>query len=511
MKKFELKRIIALIFAVIMVLSVVACTKNPDDPKESDKPTEAVTNPTDGSQEPDGDNATESPAETWIVNDQYEDGTTISIIDQDYGRHNGTAITNEIWIEKMTGDVLADAVWKRNELLKSTTGISVAYKDYDGNILDTLKLDESSGDYIYEVILVAFNGIATLFNNGLALDLKTIDLDLTYSWFDQQCNDVFTLKGKQFAFTSDISYIEDLLCIGVMFNTSIVEDNQFGDIYQMVIDKTWTFDEMVRMAEVASSGKEATTDHTMEEFFGISSQNDFSYYMLHSTGLTTLVPNEKGELVYNGTNEKLIDCLEDCFNLMSNETIFFNRQGTVGTQEISAIYDQFGAGKSLFLIRPIEALFNLRDRTDDFGIVPMPLYDPEFDNNYHTSLNTYGARATTILSYLPKDRYQKVIDAIQVLGMQSQKLVTPALYEICLGSRLVNDKVAPQMLDIIFQNKVYDIGFIFDTGSIRNHIVQKYAAIPKAASAIGTNLRSIEIVIQQQLKLFMNKIDKYGE
>ena len=509
MKTLTLKRIIALLFAIIMVLSVVACTKNPDEPKESDKPTEAVTNPTDDSQEP-GD--TEETEEIYTsAKSDYEEGTTISFLFPDAQTENKYSICNDIWIESMTGDVLADAVWKRNELLKSSTGITVSYVMNNGKMLDALKQDQASGDYVYEVIGPSYNDVVAFFNSQLIADISTLGFNMSYSWFEDNCAEIFTINGKQFAMSSSITFLDKVSCPAVIFNKTLVEDNQFGDLYQMVIDKTWNWNEMLRMAEVVTSGNVDDGEYTMDDFYGISSQNDFSYYMLHSTGLTTVVKNEKGEFVYNGKNEILVDCLVDIYTVMANSNIFLNRQGTVGsTQDIPAILDHFAAGKSLFLIRPVESLFGLRDRTDEFGVIPMPLYY-EGQDEYYSATNTYVAAATCFTNYIPKDRYQKVNDAIQVLAMQSNKLVMPALYEVCLGSRLVNDKNASAMLDIIFLNKTYDFGFIFNIGSIRTYIVQKHASVKRAIGNIGTALGSIDKVVEQKLTFFMNQVNNYNK
>ena len=506
MKSSTLTRIIALIFAIIMVLSVVACTNDPDKNKETEKPTEAVTDP-EGTKDP-SDSGSESVEETYIPTTTYEEGTTVTFLFPDTATAHKYTITNDIWVEKMTGDVLSDAVWRRNEVLRTTTGITVAYEMGNTSPLEQLKLDQASGDYVYEVFGPSYNNVATFFNSQLLADINTMNFDMSYSWFDDSCAEVFTIKGKQFAMSSTITYIDKVSCPAIMFNTTLVEDNQFGDLYQMVIDKTWTWDEMLRMAEVVTSGNEDDGEYTMEDFYGISSQNDFSYYMLHSTGLTSLVKNPKGEFVYNGTNETLVDCLEDIFTLMSNPNLFLNRQGTVGTQDIPAIHEHFAAGKALFLVRPVESLFGLRSLTEEVGVIPMPLYY-KGQEEYYSATNTYVASATCFPSYIQEQ--QKVVDAIQVLAMNSSKIVMPALYEICLGSRLVNDKNASAMLDIIFLNKVYDFGFIFNLGGIRSHIVLNNDAIKRAAANISTTLASLDRSMQQNISIFMTKVDNYNK
>ena len=226
-----------------------------------------------------------------------------------------------------------------------------------------------------------------------------------------------------------------------------------------------------------------------------------------NVGDSKIVKNSKGEFVYNGTNETLVDCLSDVYTLMSNPKIFLNRQGTVGsTVEIPAILDHFAEGLTLFLIRPVDSLFGLKDRTDNLGIIPLPLYY-EGQENYYSATNTWVAGTLCLPSYV--GNAAKIVDSIQLLSMKAQEIVTPALYEVCLGQRLIHEPDSAKMLDIIFDNKTYDFGFTFNVGSIRNTIVKKGNAINTGASGIARELASLERVMTGWLTQFNTVVGRW--
>lgn len=503
MKLSNLSRIIALICAVLMLISAVACTKDPETPKESESESQSQAQP-DNSTPEDTD-----PVEVYNPNGTYgtsEEPETLMFIGTDMALSQGYSINLDIWVEAFNGDILNDNVMKRNIYLKDTIGVEVMFT-HSENFTNIIRQDISSGDYIYEIINPQYNDVVDLFNAQLLSNIANTGIDLSYSWFDKECSDIFSVQGKVLAIAPEFIYIDDVCTPAVIYNRELVTDNAFGNLYEMVNNKTWTWDKMIEMSEVVTSTNEDDGEYTLEDFYGISSQNDFAYYMLHSAGLTTLVKNSKGEFVYNGTNETLVDCLSDVYTLMSNPKVFLNRQGTVGsTVEIPAILDHFAEGLTLFLIRPVESLFGLKDRTDNLGIIPLPLYY-EGQENYYSATNTWVAGTLCLPSYV--GNAAKIVDSIQLLSMKAQEIVTPALYEVCLGQRLIHEPDSAKMLDIIFDNKTYDFGFTFNVGSIRNTIVKKGNAINTGASSIARDLASLERVMTGWLTQFNTVIGKW--
>ena len=94
MKKSMFTRILALLFAVMMIVSIVACTKEPDKEKESETP--AATDPIipDDS----GSGAESETVPTWDTKNFYN-GETFTVLAYDAVNKYGWSVPDYIFIE----------------------------------------------------------------------------------------------------------------------------------------------------------------------------------------------------------------------------------------------------------------------------------------------------------------------------------------------------------------------------------------------------------------------------
>lgn len=120
------------------------------------------------------------------------------------------------------------------------------------------------------------------------------------------------------------------------------------------------------------------------------------------------------------------------------------------------------------LLEPV--VRDLRAMSTDFGILPSPKFD-ESQKNYYTYAEMSG-----IVVSIPKTADPEFAGLItEALAYESGSTLMPAFYDLCLTSKVLRDDESEGMLDIIFNNKVYDIGYIYNIGtlpSILNTLVQ---------------------------------------
>ena len=88
----------------------------------------------------------------------------------------------------------------------------------------------------------------------------------------------------------------------------------------------------------------------------------------------------------------------------------------------------------------------------DFGILPLPKYD-ENQEKYET-LNWSGFMVIPATA----GDLEMVGTVVENLGYLNDKIVLPAFYEILLGQKISRNEESSQMLDIIFEGSVYDLG-----------------------------------------------------
>lgn len=192
-------------------------------------------------------------------------------------------------------------------------------------------------------------------------------------------------------------------------------------------------------------------------------------------------------------NELSITVLQKILNLMNDNRLFFNRvkQG-LSTVEIC---NMFAEGRGLFILRQIQAAFELRNMETDFGIIPVPkMYEGQED--YHTSIG-YTVATTQCIPAVTKDLQMSVV-ILDTMAAESYYSVNGILYDTILGQKLARDAVSRENLSIIFNNRFYDPGCIYNFGSIASDWMANVGKGPEqVVSLIEKNRSKIEKAIEK--------------
>ena len=61
---------------------------------------------------------------------------------------------------------------------------------------------------------------------------------------------------------------------------------------------------------------------------------------------------------------------------------------------------------------------------------------------------------------------ERIAVILEALAAESRGLLIPAYYDITLKTKYVRDAESVEMLDIIFENRVYDVGDIYGFGTL---------------------------------------------
>lgn len=405
-------------------------------------------------------------------------------------QHNVTGHPNDIFIEEAGGDSLASAVWTRNQSLSQMLNVTVSMKmEHTGAQLGRFLQQVVYGGDVYDLVIQEMEHFPTLVNQGLVKDMNELNMDTTYSWWDSAAEESFNLSGKQYAMISDIIYLDKLSTVGVFYNTVMAAKLDLPDMFDMVDDGEWTYEKMKEFAIMASESG--------ENIYGISCQNDASYYFLHAANIKTVVKNADGELSFNLYSRRPVNVLETVFTLM-NEDYFYNRQlDNLTVDETVKMFES----QNLFLVRTLQTFYYLKNYCDTYGVLPMPKMDSLTDG-YYSTINYH--LATVIAVPLNNSENARTADVLQAWGMISQKSVMPELYDRILSARMVNDPDSSRMIGIILQNRVYDIGLIWNFGSMEDSLVlANKIAIQRAPGTIGSTLATLKPKVEDDIAKYM--------
>ena len=261
--------------------------------------------------------------------------------------------------------------------------------------------------------------------------------------------------------TGDIGLKDNLATHCILFSKTVAEDKGITDIYDLVIDRKWTWDKFEEYTRMVSDDLNGDDIMDVNDMFGLLCWNDAfqSSFGAARTGIGMVNDNEELELtLYSDRNSALADRICD---LMFDKTVSLNHMNQSDMTSSQIITTMFPNGQALFLTTLFNNLVLLRDMDMDFGIIPLPMYDE--------SQGEYGGYVgPTYSSFWAIEVYVEDLErtgiVTELLAYESMVVLTPAYYEYTLKGRDVRDGESIECLEIIFANRSYDPGILYNIG-----------------------------------------------
>ena len=381
---------------------------------------------------------------------------------------------NEIWGENKVVDkdggadqVINDAVYERNVTLEELCKLSFNHLSMPAASMNSAIVNEASsstGDFV--LISHTTRDSASNATSGYLRDFVSEDgglgVDLNYPWWDSGTAD-FVLEGQVFFMNGAVNFYDDNVTYVLIFNKQLQAEfaNTVPDPYTTVLNWEWTLDYFNTVIQGVSSddgdgkwdekdtyGFLTTWEYGNTFFLG----SDLRYVVTSETEAPTL-------FLDSSKMEKALDVLEKaCAIYHDNNAAFMSPPGQEGLG-----YNAFKEGRGLFFGEVAQNLPALnREMDGDYGVLPVPKYD-KAQEFYRTWTHDSGSSLSAISAIKPDDA-EVVGQIIQAYAILSYQLVKPAYYDIMLASKSLRDPQSPVMLDLIFQNRVYDMAMYFDLG-----------------------------------------------
>ncbi len=461
--------IVALLLCFLMVVSTFVACQPAEDTSEASQSANASGSETS---QPgwDGEKwVTNLPAFKWDV--KSESFKTFDVLVYSNVRQT-TYFSEEIGygMYNTTDQVLTDAVMNRNNKVLEATGVEVKAHAVD-DVMTSIRDDIATGQGKYDMAMPFMSGAAVLAQEQLVYALNdemfADYLHLDMPWWDQSANEALSVDEKLFFTTGDISIMQKIVSTAVTFNKKMYADLYQGEksMYQLVDDNEWTLDKMIELSKGAMLSADTTWDLT-DRYGTVSAHSDANMlYLASGNNFCTKdgadfpvlsLNDEKSMTTAMGVVEKLIT---------EGWTIHTEDMRSLGSTDIWVdSLNVFGNGNALFRTSAFSAIKKLRKYDDiNFGIVPMPKYTAD-QENYYSPCSAHYAYGVVI----PKNAADPEFSAYmtELLCCEAKNGITAAYYETTLKARDMRDDESARMLDLIFSNVVYDIGYIYNFGSV---------------------------------------------
>jgi len=369
-----------------------------------------------------------------------------------------------VYKEENDGDTINDAVFRRNTYLEDKYNFKIEQL-FTENFGNDIKKSINAGDELYDMIESPMRDASGFAQNGYFLNLYDVpNIDFAQPWWDRDANKALSMGNKLYFTTGNILMVNNDTCSGFVFNKELIKELQLDDPYPIVKSGKWTMDKLYDFCKDASSDLNGDgAFNYKDDRYGLIGQRDTLISFLHSAGEYIAKKDADDWPYITFGTERSFAAMEACFKVMYEGNITHNAHHLEG--KVPGIYpvseEIFMSNRALFMWVRLRIVENLRSMDKDFGILPLPKLD-EAQSDYYTDVISYtGCLVTIPVTASNTERTGHILEAICA---ESKYTTMPAYYDVTLKTKMARDEDSSDMLDIIFRNRVWDIGEISNFG-----------------------------------------------
>ena len=499
-----MKKALAIILAMLMCLSVmVSCGKpdNGDDPASTTTAAGGENTPAD---------TTTTVAETespYDGNGYLKDSLDPNL---DYKGEKFTILywsdveRIEFEVLEQTGDLIGDALFNRNAAVEDRLNIEFEWIGTPGNynnqaaFVSQVTNDVNSGGD-YEVFTGYSMTAATIALQGLSRNLMEVEnLDFEKPWWPASLTELTTINDRLYFCSGDISTNMLHMMYCTLFNKTMAEQLNVGNVYEMVDKGTWTIDKMAELASVGYSDVNGDSKCDVGDKYGLGLGSNIHFdAFFTASGLRTVTKNadDTPVMAEEFSSEKthaLLEKIVDIFH--NNDYAAFNGDGSGYGNAC------FADGNVLFIVdrNYVTSSGTFADTTVTYGVLPVPKYD-EAQENYYTCM-AFPFSIYSVSIALSDEKANMAGAVLECMGSESYRQVTPAVFETAMKLKYSAGEDDSRMYDLVRDTIQFDLGRIFTT-PLKNI---SYSPFRNACNNGQTNWVSI---IKAEAKVMQKALD----
>lgn len=500
--KPRISRIIAMAFAALMLLSLASCVQ----PGNSDATSTAAPSATTTAATPESS----SPYKEDDLGEMNLN-TTIGVLAWSDVEH--FEFNEEIGLEKSVSDLVLSKLNSRLGTVQKRLGVTIEFTAIPGNSSNSsswnsyLEKAMQGGDKTFDVIAgyslsVAQNAASGFLYNMLSDECEY--LNFNQPWWSELLVKEATVKDKLFFASGDISRNALEMMYVCFVNTNLLTEYNLENPQNYVASGDWTYDQFISMCsgvykDLDSSGTKNTTSTEGDQFGYITSGIHVDPWF-YGSGATILDKDADGNLIVSDmfAGERVVNTVNKLNQFL------YNTDDGIYTSKVTH-QRAFGMGRCLFMMDRARVSHKVlkAEYEVDYVVVPCPKYDKDQEKYITVMGNPFTLYAIRKDATNPK----AASAFIECMASEGYRQVTPAVFELQLKTRYVNDPISGQMYDIIRSNLTYDLGRIFDkplggTQSVFKNAIKNNN--PNYAASAKQSSRIFETKIQALMNVFSN-------
>lgn len=497
MKTRTFHRILCLLLVICLsTILLAACNKDENPTESNSRPASSGTN--------------SQGNDSFRLEKKDFGGVTIKILtDQatDY-------LKCELAAETLTADRVNDASYNRAKLIEQEYGIVLeqVYAEHQDGLIKQAKSLIMVNDDQYQILCAGIFYLAQLVSDGMLHDLTRLNndyLDINQPYWDQNMKDQLSILGSVYFAAGDAIVTDDEATWAVYFNKELANNHNVtanygvSSLYELVESGKWTLDVMHEMSKLVVNdagdpGMELKPD--TQDTWGTVAQCYDSVALMHAFGQTQ-TQNVDGKPMIMIDTEANYNAFDKVFNFLKDDSCTAVQEITgKGKFPQADTYNGhvkiFADGKALFTPNRIAQVSSaeFRNASIPYGILPMPKQN-EAQDDYYSPVTVYWCSALAIPTS-NVENLEATCYAMEALAYYGQRDMTAQFYENTLKDKRFEDPESGPMLDIIFKNRVFDLGSVFNNDILGFYTNLLFPSTNNHVSVIESKKSGYEVALE---------------
>lgn len=464
-------KILALILALVLSFSVFAACdsgSSGDDETKAESPSSAEKDDGNGTGNETSGTGAENATNETEPEEPIETEPMPDIEKKNYATDYFMYIQQDVnamgyhWVEESDKDAMSQALFNRQEKVREHLGVTITASQAGSHTTYTEAFKtaiKNKDDSIHLMLSHVHSGIESLVTEGYLQDFKNVEqLNLDADYWKYDFMEGIALNDHMYLGNSNFNILYTHV---IAFNKSMLD--QYDDalnesVYDMVLNKRWTLDQMISLASLVSVDQ--TSDgKTQDDTFGITGVQWIAFVgFLNASNIQLIDVDESGQYAlsfYNELNQAKTTALIEKLSAMVASDYAWFRYRVESTPEV-----QLYTGRSLMELKGTNQIPSYCDYDIAFGILPYPMYDEAQADVGYRHLQWGGYQC--IPAYL-KDPVMAG-ETLEMLSYFSYD-VNVTFYEKLLGKQVADAPLDRQMLDIVWDTICSDFGQTYSNAS----------------------------------------------
>ena len=461
MKKSDLTRVLCILLLLSLVAVFAAC--------EETEETSGASSTSSGT----SSETSEAPLFSNLPETTFGGADFVILVNGDCYDQYASA---EVLPQESSDTGLSTAVKARNDLIEERFDVVLKEQrtETTADMINFLRNNAAAGLSEYDMVMPFMSEAATLATEGMFLDLAKLEnIHLDEDYYDRDAVEGLSVAEKNYFVTGDLSLLSFACTHAIIFNEDMIEDNSLEDPYELVRTNKWTIDKLQEMARVATQDNDGTPGMSYNDTYGFLVNGNFASSMFIGCGqrFTTKDSNDEPVLaIKESSAASVIDKITTLINDQSatgqivEGSSFYDTAVAAGKNVWVTATESVASKRAMFRAIALIDLFDMGQYDCKFGVLPTPMFD-ETQDRYYNRVSTLYASCVAIPFNVKDQLMSSVIT--DALMQASTGTIKNAYFEVILKGRKIATSSSDdslEMLDIIFNTRVYDLASIYNWG-----------------------------------------------